>query len=458
MPALKKAELIICSIIVFGASFFIPPGIFGEALTPKILPEISSFDFTENKTETLPILQSLRSHEVFSRTLAEHPRISHYIELYTGEKWALWLEGILKRAFPYRHHIVLTCSTLGLPRELQFLPIVESAYNIKAVSRSGAAGLWQFMLNSIAPYDIQINEWLDERRDFWKSTEAALKKLEYNYTILDDWLLALAAYNCGLGRMTRLIKSTGIDDFWKLSEGEYLPYETAEYIPKFLALSIICSYPGRYGLSVTWDTPIVWDRLALSQAVDLSLLAEKSEIPLSLLKQGNAELKYSVTPPGDANYFLKVPAEYSDVLKETLENTKLKLMRFYVYSIKSGDTLYDLSNHYGVSVPMIQNYNPRIKPRSLRIGQRIVIPSLKDVPPYQGKAKGTSSDQLLTFSDTYTVKKGDTLWGIALRYSISPEDLAERNMLTLETTIHSGLVLKVPRTAEKEENCETALP
>jgi len=425
----------------------------GESLASKPFRGPPSCGQSFSPTVVLPIQQGLRSPLVFSSSVEEHPRIDHYIEKYTDPRWKAWLEGVLERAFIYRDHIVKSCDSIGVPREFQFLPLVESAYNIQAVSKSGAVGLWQFMLNSIGPYDLQVNDWVDDRRDFWKSTEAALKKIKYNYSVLNDWLLALAAYNCGLGRMTRIIQSTELHDFWDLADGGHLPYETAEYIPKFLALAKICSYPGRYGLSSSWEPPVIWERISLSQAVDITILGEKAGVPPALLKKGNAELKYSVTPPGNTNYFLKVPAEYSDAVKETLENSELKLMEFYIYSIQSGDTLYDLSNHYGVSVSMIRNYNPRIQPRSLRIGQRIIIPCIRKVPPYSGRDRIKPE-----LPGTYVVKDGDTLWAIARKYSISPEDLAEGNMLTLETIIHSGLVLKVPLTDEEENKRETALP
>jgi membrane-bound lytic murein transglycosylase D len=280
----------------------------------------------------------------------------------------------------------------------------------------------------------------------------------YNYSVLDDWLLALAAYNCGLGKVTRTIEKTGIHDFWTLAEKGYLPYETAHYIPKFLAIAGICSYPGRYGFSIPWDEAFLWERIALDQAVDLRILSRETGIPYDVLVEGNLELRYRVSPPGDHNYFLKVPAVYSDVVRETLEQEDHKLMKFHIYEICSGDTLYDLSLHYGITVEMIKEYNSGINPRALRIGQRVLVPLLKDIAPYQGKKRketGRVTASGRPFTETYTVQKGDTLWGIARKHGISPEELADRNLLTLDTVIHGGLVLKVPGKKEDIDGEET---
>lgn len=143
----------------------------------------------------------------------------------------------------------------ALPWELAFLPAVESAFRTRAVSPSAAVGLWQFMMNSIGPYDMAVDRWRDDRRDFWRATEGALEKLKYNYSVLGDWYLALAAYNCGLGRVTRTIESTGIKDYWELRTKGLLPRETRDYVPRFLAVAHLLGHPGRLRLPLSWEPP-----------------------------------------------------------------------------------------------------------------------------------------------------------------------------------------------------------
>ncbi|MEW5817082.1 MAG: LysM peptidoglycan-binding domain-containing protein [Spirochaetota bacterium] len=389
---------------------------------------------------------------VYSLNLPMNDTLRKYINKYLEPENLEWLKKVLERGKPYLTYIESRIAYYQVPRELMYLPIVESAFYIHAISRSGAAGLWQFMQNSVSSYDLQINDWLDERRDFWKSTDASLEKLKYNYSRLGDWLLALAAYNCGLGKVTGIIEKTDIRDFWELAKRKYLPRETVDYVPKFLAIASICTYAGRNGLPLNWTPPMQWERIELDQAVDLGILSQESGVPLSILKSGNAELRYGVTPPASGTYFLKVPSQFSDVVKETLSSKRLKLMRFYIHVIQSGDTLYDLSRHFGVTVPMITKYNPGVHPDYLKIGAKLVIPSLKEVGPYRrnissvvaGSASGTP------FTGDYIVRKGDTLWHIAQRFQIRVEELALKNNISLNGILKENQVLKVPEVTASE--------
>jgi membrane-bound lytic murein transglycosylase D len=373
--------------------------------------------------------------------VAPHPLIDYYIEKYTSEEKLEWLQRALSRRDLFRELIYRKVEAYGLPWEINYLPIVESACSPYAVSRSGAVGVWQFMQNSVAPYDLRINEWLDERRDFWKSTDAALQKLQHNYTYLDDWLLAIAAYNCGLTRMRTIVKKTGARDYWQLLDGGHLPRETAHFIPKLLAIIHICSQKTTYNLPVRWERGMDWERIELDRQVDIRIVAQKAGIDASLLTMGNAELHYHITPPPSMRYFMKVPALYSDEIREVLCEKDGQLIRFHIYTVRSGDTMYELAQYYGVSVKMIRQYNPNVHPSRLRIGSTLVIPALLDVEPYRG---GSGLDQEIEFSNSYLVRKGDSLWSIARKHDITPELLARKNSLLLDSVIRAGQRLKVP--------------
>lgn len=429
------------------------PFITALAVLTLLAPPVLYSDWTEPvnfrtlRSEDAPSPPPVQSHAgpvIHSLDPGKHEELDYWLTRLGSPEWLAWIDRSLERGKPYRSFIRETLQSRGLPPELEFLPVIESEFRSHAVSRSGATGLWQFMTNSIGPYGMGIDEWMDERRDFWKATLGALAKLEDNYRELGDWLLALAAYNCGMGRMKQAIASGGSKDFWELAEGGHLPRETAQYIPKMLAVSHIAGYAGRYGLSTSWDPPVRWERIALNQAVDLSILAEESGIPLQLLAAGNAELRYRITPPYGSSYFLKVPEEYSDVLRETLSRQDMRLMRFYLHRIQSGDTYYALSKHFGVSVSMIERYNPNIDPRFLRVGSTVVVPALHDVGPYvRTKTAGTILGRT-DFKGVYTVQPGDSLWSISRRYDISPEILAMNNNINLNSTLYAGTVLQVP--------------
>jgi membrane-bound lytic murein transglycosylase D len=356
-----------------------------------------------------------------------------------------WLAAILARAKPYIPYVEERIRYYGLPDELAFLPVIESEYSARNVSKSGAAGLWQFMRNSIGGYGMRIDDWVDERRDFMKSTDGALRKLADNYAAFGDWALALAAYNCGDGALAHAIaraKKGGVEapSYWDLKKGGLLPRETAEYVPKFLAVASILRYPGRNGIEPSWDDPVAWTTVAPGRPVDIKLLADEAGLPFSVLRDANTELRYCVTPPGPS-YELKVPAASADAVRAVVGDPSRKLVRYYLHTVRSGDTLSEIARRYGTPVATIAGSNPGINPDCIRLGQVIVVPALKESPPPEPDAP---EGQVPPFASSYVVVKGDTLWSISLRYEVQPELLAERNGLGLSSVLREGMSLRVP--------------
>jgi membrane-bound lytic murein transglycosylase D len=291
------------------------------------------------------------------------------------------------------------------------------------------------MRNSIAPY-MKINDWVDERRDFWKSTQGALRKLEENYRYFGDWPLALAAYNAGLGGISAVVRNSGISDYWVLSERKLLKTETIHYVPKLLAVAHILSNPRQFGL-VFWPEDPAWTRIAVNRPVDLNLLAKEAGIDPAELKMANRELSYNITPP-EKDYLLKVRARDAEKIVLALARDLL-LISYHIHTIRSGDTLLALALRYGISVDQITALNPGVQARYLRIGGTLMIPAIRDVPLLE-----RSAEKSLVFTGTHLVKRGESLWSIALAYGISPEALAEANNMRLNDVLREGRVLKTP--------------
>jgi membrane-bound lytic murein transglycosylase D len=350
-----------------------------------------------------------------------------------------WLEAVHQRSRPFAAYIYRRLRDFNLPEELFFLPFIESEYLPKAVSKSGAMGLWQFMRNSIAGLDMHITEWLDERRDFMKSTDGALRKLQWNYNRFGDWLLAIAAYNCGAGAMDRAIAAGGVKDFWALREKGLLPAETASYIPKFLAVVSVAKHAGRNRLKTPWVEAVEWIRVPVDRPVDIGMLAEASGIPQASLLLGNSELRHTITPP-EGLYELKVPAEYLEAVRLALASSE-QLMSVHKHTVRSGDTVSAIARHHGVSVALIAKLNPGLVPDRIFIGQSLTVPILKDQTPYQ--LPGRLDDELL-FDGRHKVAKGETLWSLSLIYGVQPEVLAEKNGLNLNSVLREGIELIVP--------------
>ncbi|WP_304221521.1 transglycosylase SLT domain-containing protein [Gracilinema caldarium] len=370
----------------------------------------------------------------------EQPLTQQYIKQYSSPAGLAWLKTVTGRGKLYLPYIIKEVEDMGLPLELAYLPVIESAFLPTAISRSGAVGLWQFMKNSIHGYGMTIDDWRDDRRDFIKSTKGALKKLKDNYTYLQDWPLALAAYNAGLGAVQRAIQKAGTKDYWTLGEKKHLKQETVHYVPKFLAIASILMNPGKYGLEIEWlELPPI-ELIPVGKMADLRLIEEKAGIPPGVLKSLNPELIYGITP-SDPRYNLKVFADHKESILTVLANKDEPLVLYYFHTIHSGDTLSALSRHYGVSVEQIKMANPGIQDRYLQLGSKIKIPALKNVGPYERPIQPSTT---IAFEGTHIVQKGETLWAIALAYEVDPEVLATVNGLTLSSILREGSKLKTP--------------
>jgi membrane-bound lytic murein transglycosylase D len=426
---------------------FLPPHLFADSPPPTETMATDPPAFPRplrGKASIVPERLIQGSVDIAMPSLIEgldRPSTRSYIERYTTRSGKLWLNGVMANAQPYMAFIRREIDARNLPPELLYVPVIESGFVSNAKSSSGAAGLWQFMRNSMGPFDMKITDWMDERMDFWKATIGALEKLQENHRALGDWALALAAYNMGLGGVQRIIKQTGIKDYWKLSDQKHLKTETAVYMPKLLAVSHILTHPRQFGLPVLWAKDVQWTRIRAGKTVDLRLLAEYAGVDEKVLIHANRELFYTVTPP-DENYYLKVRAEDAEKIAATLERSDVIMIKYYMYTVKSGDTLSALARHYGVTVAQIMEHNNGAQPATLQIGRKLVIPAFKDVAPYQGAI--ANDPPPADFTGIHVVRQGETLWSIARSYGVRPETLATINNMDLQDTLSIGKALKAP--------------
>ena len=374
------------------------------------------------------------------------PLTQRYIAQYSIHSGVTYLNAVLERGRIYMPFIIQEIQNRGLPPELVYLPIIESSFQITARSRSGAVGLWQFMLNSISPFDMRVTDSIDERRDFIKSTRGALQKLQDNYNALGSWELALAAYNAGLGATTRMVQRTGVSDYWELSRRRQFRQETEHFVPKLIAAAYVISNPRKYGINV-WQEPFEWTQIPLQRQVSLDVIAEEAEIDKDLLRRLNAQWLHGISPAGQGHN-LVIPADKAEEVLALLEREDLRLIRYHYHVVRQGDTLWSMSRHYGTPLNMIEQHNPGINNRFLRIGDTIVIPAFGDVPAGTParitSAPSASTTTNLSFTGSYTVQKGDTLWSLAARYGTAPEALAEANGMNLNSILREGRVLRVP--------------
>ena len=345
----------------------------------------------------------------------------------------------------------------GLPLEMKYLAIVESALVPTATSRVGARGLWQFMFQTGKMFDLKVNSYVDERCNPLKSTIAAAEYLNQLYDILDDWDLALAAYNSGPGNVSKAIRrSGGRKNYWNIRS--FLPRETAGYLPAFYATMYIFEYASAYGLTQTNTQPhyVTTDTIQIKQTIALSHVAQLTQTPQETLEFLNPEYTLGLIPYiEDRPYYLRMPvsdlglivenqdslyglarADFSQREKPLPElvdqNNRIR------YRVKSGDYLGKIANKYGVSVAQIKQWNG-LKSTQLRIGQRLtIIP--KRIPV---KETTTSSRTKNSNNEVYVVQRGDSLWGIAQKFpGITLEDLKRWNDIS-GSEIKPGMALSL---------------
>lgn len=365
----------------------------------------------------------------------------------------------------------------GLPDELKYLAIIESALNPRAVSRAGAGGLWQFMPSTGRMYGLKQNAFIDERFDPEKSTEAACKYLKSLYNFFgQDWELTLAAYNCGPGTVQRAIRrSGGKQNFWQIYN--LLPKETRAYVPIFTAMVYAMNYAEEHNL--VQDQPyfaIDYDVIDISNYVSLRTIAEKLNVCLEDLEELNPELKRGIVP-GTASwpYPLRIPADrmdyfadnYEEIIKPAKAHSQVryaaevnrsKKMPVTTHKVQRGESLSAIAKKYGITVANLKQWN-KLTSDHIQAGKQ-----LKIVPPFGGENSEKKSSGIVTASTTaiasgkgfsaekselaasikktpktasnaaqenkasvHIVGNGDTLWSIARRYNISVEQLKRLN-------------------------------
>jgi membrane-bound lytic murein transglycosylase D len=370
------------------------------------------------------------------------PLTIHYIERYSRSSGITWINSVIQNGSIYLPFVKEEIARRGLPPELAYLPFIESGYLGTARSRSGAMGLWQFMMNSIAPFNLRVNEMIDERRDFRKSTVAALRKLDENYRALGNWPMALAAYNAGLGAVSRAANRANTSDYWDLCSKNELRSETVHYVPKFLAVSYILSRPRQFGLDY-WPETTEWTVITPGKAASLDVIAKEVNIDRNLLYRLNSELLHGITP-ADKAYELKVPKAHAEIIAGIIEKEEVRLLQYHRYQIQYGDTLYALSLHYGVSLDLIEQHNPGIMNRYLKIGEIVIIPIAGTNTVVTSMPRTAPRLTEGAFGGTHIISQGDTLWSLAIRYGVDPLELAQGNNMEMDAILSIGKTLKVP--------------
>lgn len=351
-----------------------------------------------------------------------------------------YLDRVLTRARPYLWYIRIELLSRGMPGEIALLPVVESAFDPYANSPGKAAGLWQIIPATAKRFHVRRDSWYDGRRDVIDSTRAALDYLEKLHNRFNgDWLLALAAYNSGEGKVSRAIRKNKqhniATDFWHLK----LPKETRDYVPNLLALCRLIANAEKAKLSLP-DIPNrpYFDVVNTNGRINLARAAKLSAIPLEELHRLNAGFRKPTTPPSGPHRLL-VPYAQSDKLVIALEEPRNDATLYWIdHTVSAGETLGQIALQYNTSVRAIRQAN-KLTNNLIRINRTLNIPAY-DAPVH------TASEQLNPIDDEsveHIVKNGDTLWDLARHYKVSITDLRRWNDIPRGRYLRPGQRLKL---------------
>lgn len=368
--------------------------------------------------------------------------VQRYFDSFTKDHRPTF-EGWLKRAQIYLPHIRERFLEEGLPEELIYLPFVESGFNPLALSRAGASGVWQFMPQTGMNYGLKVDKWVDERRDPYKSTEAAIQYLKRLYQIFEDWPLALAAYNAGEGTIGRALNKTGCSDYFSLcAKSADIKEETKLYVPQFLAFAKIVQNLEELGF-----TPIDWDiaqpsmvYLEAKAGTDLLDLSKSVGLEWKRFCEFNPIFRKQSAPPRAVQ--IALPAQHVAKAEEYLRRPvapKAKVRtEFAMYRIKPGDSWWSVAKNHGVTVAALQKTNPKA---SMRIGSSLQIPGKAGI----SMASAPKDTQAwANRRANYIVRQGDSLWSIAREFKTNPDTLLKANGLKSGAILSIGQKMFIP--------------
>jgi membrane-bound lytic murein transglycosylase D len=414
-----------------------PVIIFLRSLDDSTLDQVSGAEITQ----AMAIARIIKTCDVPIDYNEQTARSIRLFQTSLKDRFALWLSRT-GRYLPMIHTIF---SAEGLPKDLAYLAVVESGYNPNARSRANAIGMWQFIEPAARVFDLRIDRWVDERRDPVKSTRAAAKYLKRLHERLGDWRLAMASYNWGRINVEKAIDKAGTRNFWALD----MPRETRDYIPLFMAATLIIKSPETFGFSgVSFESPLSYEEVILSSPVDLKIAAQCAGVSTDEIKELNPELRLEATPPDTQLYRLKVPKGSSATFQTAYAALPPeRRTALYSYTIRKGDTIKKIAKRFGTTPEAILAANTLRSPKKLRVGTHIMLPfgsSGQQVATPEKRAvvlKEAVRQNAIGTVDTvfHTVRKGETLRKIAGQYETTIEHLAALNELNpRKYTIYPG--------------------
>jgi membrane-bound lytic murein transglycosylase D len=440
-------------------------GFVEKKYAPASIDELLAISTFDKPAPTTALANTVETDLQLTRHDVDIPlnrKVLSYIELFQGRLHD-WFDEGLRRGSRYLPMIEDVFRAQGLPSDLAYVPIIESAFNPNAQSRAKAKGMWQFMSGTGREHGLKQNWYIDERSDPEKATRAAASYLKMLGGMFDgDWHLALASYNGGPGRVQKALTRSGKQDFWDLTAtSRFLPNETREYVPMILAAIVIAKNPSQYGFDFAPMPPLSYERVTLDNPIDLRRVAEWTGAGIDDIQALNPELRRWTTPVRAPRYDLKVPVGTGDALRSRLTETSPEsLTALQWHTVKRGESLLTIARKLKVKQSDLAEANFISMKARVAAGQQLIIPrepttllaARADAPapetqmavarpavPAKASLAAATNTRLEPQKLVYRVKRGDTLTSIARLYNTTVASLRSWNVRTLKgNQIHVG--------------------
>jgi len=414
--------------------------------------ELDSIKEPDLPPEPAKVLTNAVTWDIDVASFNSHNRVRYYLDFFRGparERFGIWLTRMPR----YEGMIRERLQKEGMPADLVYLALIESGFSNTATSRARAVGMWQFMKGTAKLYGLRVDSWVDERRDPYRSTDAAARHLRDLTSRFGSLYLAAAAYNAGAGKVSRGLGRLPDDDadsvntdatFFRLYDTKLLRRETKDYVPKLIAAALIAKEPQRYGFEVGPPEPAAYDSLVVPDMTGLDVIARMADTTVAAIREMNPQYLRLATPPGVPS-IVRIPAgRGAATLAAYAALPASRRVTFVEHFVKRGDTMGGIASRYHVSLRLLTDANPRVRGRALRVGQQIIVPT--------GGALSTSvarrvADPVVpaasTASGFHRVRRGETLIGLAAEYDVTVSKLRKWNALEETDGIRAGQRLRI---------------
>lgn len=384
-----------------------------------------------------------------------NPSVEKWISYFQG-RGRKHMERYLSRSTRYSGLMKKILRENGVPEDLLYVALIESGFSPRATSHAAAVGYWQFIRGTGKRFGLEINAFVDERRDPVLASQAAAEYFKGLYSAFGSWYLSMAAYNVGENRVKREIMRHYTQDFWELARKRRLPKETVNYVPKFIAAKMIAEDPEKFGFEdVDYMPPIEFEHIVTkAPAINIRLMAEKLNIPYDEFKALNPKFKGEVAPAKGGALELRVPLGMTEQAIIAAQESAVDKVEFVadagdlqIYRVRSGDTLYTIARRFRTTVANLRDINDLPRKKRLKIGMRIQVPDrgLKRLKKVASQSLNVKADLVSNANEgQHVVKQGESLYSIAMKYGISIQALRDANNLKKKSTLKAGARLLIP--------------